>query len=93
MAKVAIKNENKEFELPDGARLLEYLQENTQLPFGCTNGECATCACVVLDGNQNLSTKNHNEIVTLQKLNRPNSARNRLACQLYIKKGEVIIEY
>ncbi len=93
MAKITVKNEGISFEIPDGARLLPYLLENTSFPAGCEDGTTAICACAVLKGVEYLNAKTHNEIVTLAKLNLPNSPRNRLACQIYVKKGEIELEY
>ncbi len=93
MAKVTVRNENISFEIPDGSRLFPYLLEKTAFPAGCEDGTTATCACTVLKGVENLNPKTHNEITTLAKLNMPNSPRNRLACQIYINKGEIELEY
>ncbi|HSB47364.1 MAG TPA: 2Fe-2S iron-sulfur cluster-binding protein [Candidatus Bilamarchaeum sp.] len=93
MAKVIVKNDGVTLEVPDGARLLPYLWESTSFPQGCEDGTTSICACVILRGEENVNQKNHNEIVTLQKAGQPNSSRNRLACQIYVKKGEIEIEY
>lgn len=91
MAKITIANENVTFELPDGARILEYVKANSNMQFGCENAECGTCFCTVLKGIENLKDKNHVEWVFLQK--RSAYPNQRLGCQLWIKKGEVVIEY
>ena len=93
MAKVTIKNENISFEVSDGARLLPYLWEKTSFPQGCEDGTTIICACVILKGVENLNSRTHIEIVTLGKAGYPNSSKNRLACQIYVKKGEVEMEY
>jgi ferredoxin len=93
MAKVTVRNEGITFEVPDGAPLLPYLWENTSFPQGCEDGSTPICACVIIKGEENVSAKTHSEIATLGKAGLPNSSRNRLACQMYIKKGEVEIEY
>ena len=93
MAKVKVRNDNVTLEIPDGAAILPFLWENTGFPQGCEDGTTAICACVILRGEENVNPKNHNEIVTLQKAGLPNSSRNRLACQLYVKRGEIEIEY
>ncbi|MDO8553925.1 MAG: 2Fe-2S iron-sulfur cluster-binding protein [Candidatus Micrarchaeota archaeon] len=93
MAKIIIKNEGISFEIPDNARLFPYLLENTSFPAGCDDGTTSICACTIIKGVENLNPKTHNEIVTLAKLNLPNSPRNRLACQIYVKKGEIELEY
>lgn len=93
MAKVIVKNDGVEFEVPDGSYLLPYLWERTSMPRGCEDGSTTICACVILRGEENLNGKTDVEIATLNKAGAPNSPRNRLACQLYIMKGEVEIEY
>jgi ferredoxin len=93
MAKITVKNDNVSFEVPDGELLYPYLEENSSLPFGCKKGRCGTCACVILSGEENLEPKSRDEEMLLAKLGNPSSKRNRLACQLRIKKGEVVIEY
>ena len=91
MAKVTIANEKVSFELPDGARLLDYAKEFSGMPFGCENGECGTCICLITKGSQNVERKNQREEMTLAKIGTYPS--QRLACQLKIKRGEVEIEY
>jgi ferredoxin len=93
MAKVTVKNEGVTFELPDGSRLFPYLLENTSFPAGCDDGSTPLCACVILSGLENLNQKSQQETTTLAKNDLPNSARNRLACQIYVKKGDVELEY
>jgi 2Fe-2S ferredoxin len=91
MAKVTIVNEGVSFEVPENSRLLDYIKENSGMLFGCENAQCATCICTVLRGEENLLPRNHNEDVTLQ--NNGASQRQRLGCQIWIKKGEIEIEY
>ncbi len=93
MAKITVKNENKAFEIPDGARLLHYLWDETSFPQGCEDGSAPICACVILRGSENINAKTQKEIETLANAGLPNSSRNRLACQIIVKKGEVEIEY
>lgn len=93
MAKVTVRNEGVTLEVPDGSAILPFLWEHTSFPQGCEDGTTAICACVILRGEENVNPKTHNEIVTLQKAGLPNSSRNRLACQLYVKRGEIEIEY
>lgn len=91
MPKLKIINDNVTIELPEGAKLSDYLKENTAFLFGCENAECATCMCTVVSGMENLNVKNHKEWVLLQK--KYATPGQRLGCQLYIKKGDVTIEY
>jgi ferredoxin len=93
MAKLTLKNDNITLDVPDGALILPFLWESTSFPRGCEDGTTPICACVILMGEENVNPKTHNEIVTLQKAGLPNSSRNRLACQVYLKKGEIEIEY
>jgi ferredoxin len=93
MAKLTVKNDNVTLDIPDGAAILPFLWENTSFPQGCEDGTTAICACVILKGEENVNTKTHDEIVTLQKAGQPNSSRNRLACKIWVMKGEVEIEY
>lgn len=93
MAKVTVKNENAGFEVPDGARLLHYLWKNSAFPQGCENGTDHTCACVILKGTENLNPKTQQETITLENVGMPNSQRNRLACQIIVLRGEVVLEY
>ena len=93
MAMITIRNEHTRFEIPDGSRILHYLWDKTSFPQGCEDGTNPICACVILKGNENVNAKTHTEIETFAKANLPNSPRNRLACQIIIKKGEIEIEY
>jgi ferredoxin len=93
MAKIIVKNDGVTFEVPDGERLLPYLKEYSNLPFGCENGKCGRCACVILSGSENLNIKTRQEEETLAKIGAPSSKRNRLACQLSANSGTVELEY
>ena len=93
MAKLIIKNDKKEIEIPNGAAILHYLWNETNFPQGCEDGSNSTCACVILKGEENLNQKTQRETETLERANLPNSKRNRLVCQIRILKGEVEIEY
>ena len=54
MAKVTILNEGVSFEVPEGARLLDYIKENSSMPFGCESGTCGICICTVVKGMEDL---------------------------------------
>jgi len=90
MAKIMLKNEGIEIEVPDGARILDYLK-GTNLPFGCERGECGVCVCSVSRGVENVGKRNQKEEETLNRIGAYPS--QRLACQLVIKKGEIELEY
>jgi 2Fe-2S ferredoxin len=91
MAKVRIRNEEVEFEVPNGDDLMPYAKKNSSMLFGCENGQCGTCVCSVSRGSENVNIKTLKEEQTLDKIKAYPSAR--LACQIKIKKGEVEIEY
>lgn len=91
MAKVRIRNENVEFEVPDGEMLMSYAKKHSNMLFGCESGECGTCACSVSRGSENVNIKTKKEEETLARMQAYPS--QRLACQIRIKRGEVEIEY
>lgn len=91
MAKVTIVNDNATFEVPDGSRLLDYAKANSNMLFGCEQGQCGTCICNVAKGADNLNLKTQVEEQTLTRMNAYPS--QRLACQIIVKKGEVVVEY
>ena len=91
MAKVRIRNDGTEFEVPDGGLLMPYAQKHSSILFGCGKGECGTCICSVSKGSENVNPKTKKEEETLSRMSAYPS--QRLACQIKIKKGEVEIEY
>jgi 2Fe-2S ferredoxin len=91
IARVRIRNEDIEFEVPDGEMLMPYAKKHSSMLFGCEKGECGTCVCSVSKGTENVNIKTHKEEMTLAQQGAYPSAR--LACQIRIKKGEVEIEY
>ena len=91
MAKLTIRNEQKQIDIPDGARLLEYAKAQSNMLFGCENAECGTCLCTVVKGAENLNARNHKEDVFLKGIGA--TSGQRLGCQVWVKKGEVEIEY
>ena len=93
MAKLFIKNDNVELEIPDGDLIIDYLLQHTSFPAGCLDGSTIICACVILSGEKNINSKNQSEINTFANANLPNSSRNRLACQIRILHGKLEIEY
>ena len=88
MAKVTIRNSKSTIEIPNGSRLIEYAGEHFMI--GCSEGKCGTCICTVLSGIENLNQKSHEEWSTLSRMNA--TPKQRLACQIWVKKGEVEIE-
>ena len=91
MAKVTVRNEGISFEVPDGARFLEYAKRLSSMPFGCENGKCGTCICTIMKGMDHLNPQKHDEWMLLQK--RGALPSQRLACQVWVKQGEVEMEY
>ncbi|MFH1521006.1 MAG: 2Fe-2S iron-sulfur cluster-binding protein [Candidatus Micrarchaeota archaeon] len=91
MAKVKIINDNITIEIPNGSRLLEYAKENTNMLFGCESGTCGTCICKIIKGEENINGKSASEELFLAK--KSAQKNERLACQIWIKKGDVEIEY
>lgn len=77
-----IRFEGEEREIPDGARCYETCEE-LGMPFGCTEGECGTCTCTVVEGMENLEPLNDKE------LDMGLDEGQRLACQCIIKSGTV----
>ncbi|MFH1785631.1 MAG: 2Fe-2S iron-sulfur cluster-binding protein [Candidatus Micrarchaeota archaeon] len=90
MAKVKIINDNITLDIPDGSRLLDHVRDTGML-FGCESGTCGTCICKIIKGMENLNGKSPTEELLLAK--KSCQTNERLACQIWIKKGEVEIEY
>jgi len=82
---VVIRFESEEREVPDGSRIQEAC-EDMGMPFGCTDGLCGTCRCIVVSGMENLEPMNDKE-EDMDLLE-----NERLACQLIIKSGEVAFD-
>ncbi|MFA5060182.1 MAG: 2Fe-2S iron-sulfur cluster-binding protein [Candidatus Omnitrophota bacterium] len=84
MAKLII--DNAEHEIPDGSSIAEVC-EKSGIPFSCNSGVCATCQVKVLEGAENLSELNQEE------LDLGMDRDNRLSCQCSIKSGTVKLKY
>jgi ferredoxin len=78
--------DNVEHEIPDGKPIAE-ICEKSGVPFSCNSGVCGTCQIEVLEGGENLSELNKEE------LDLGMDGRNRLACQCMIKCGTVKVKY
>ena len=89
MITLYVKNNDLTIEIPPGGKLIDYLKETgpenlPAVPFGCENGECGTCICIITKGEELLAVKAHKEWVQLQKMKaRPGQ---RLCCQLYLRR-------
>ena len=90
MARVIFEDEGKEVEVADGSRVQDAVTEvDADIPFGCREGECATCIVEVLSGMENLSEYSENELLTLTDEER--AANIRLTCQISITSGDVTL--
>lgn len=88
MPRVIIRNDGTSLDVPEGARLIKYA---SSLMVGCRDGECGMCVCSVVRGSENINPRTAKEEQTLARMRAYPS--QRLACQIYVKKGEVEIEY
>ncbi len=88
MAKLIFENTGEEQDLPDGGKIAE-LCEEAGVPFACTEGVCGTCVVEIVDGGENLSNPTQEEDDFLG----PCTDTERLACQCFIRQGEVKIRY
>ncbi|HLD00258.1 MAG TPA: 2Fe-2S iron-sulfur cluster-binding protein [Candidatus Nanoarchaeia archaeon] len=84
MAKITA--ENSSIEVADGAMLWQSCEE-LGVPFGCRSGNCGTCRIKVLQGMENLGSRNEQEEKMFLE------ADERLACQCRIKQGEIKIKF
>jgi len=91
MARITVRNEGTSFEMPDNAPFVDYARDSTSIMFGCMKGECGMCIITIVKGKENLNPPVHEEWLKLQKMGASSGAR--LACQLWVKKGEIEIEY
>lgn len=91
MAKLIFPDDDITIEVEDGSRLQDAIDESgADIPFGCREGNCATCMIEVLDGMENLNEHTSQEKVTLL----PDELEQniRLACQCKVKSGEVKVK-
>jgi ferredoxin len=90
MATVIFADEEITIEVPDGTRLQEAVdQAGADIPFGCREGECATCIIEVLEGMEYLGEPNENELLTLMEDELERGVR--LTCQCRVSGGTVKI--
>lgn len=90
MATVIFAQEDLSIEVPDGSRLQDAIdQAGADIPFGCREGDCATCIIDVLEGAEFLGEPNFNEELTL--LEEEMERGVRLACQCQVSGGTVKI--
>ncbi len=84
MAKLLLNEQ--EIEIPENSKILDFIEE-AGVPIGCSNGVCGTCEVEVLDGMDNLSERNQEE------LDLGMEGARRLGCQCVIKGGSVKMTY
>ena len=84
MAKLIVDDAG--LEVKDGEHLVE-AGESLGVPFGCTEGICGTCICRVVEGKENLTDKNQEE------LDFGLDEDQRLLCQVRIKSGTAKFKY
>ena len=91
MPKVTFQQTGTVIELENNSPLIDIEdQKNNELPFGCRNAACGTCAIDVIYGMENLTPKNEEEIDLLNILDIDGEKR-RLACQC-ILHGDITID-
>lgn len=91
MAKVNFPEDSIEVEVKDGSRMQDAIDESgADIPFGCREGNCATCMVEILDGMENLNPPTSQEEVTL--LPDELGQKIRLACQCEVKGGTVTVK-
>lgn len=91
MARVNFPQDNISVEIADGSRLQDAIDTSgADIPFGCREGNCATCMIEVIDGGENLNAPTSNEQITL--LEEELEMNIRLACQCKVSGGEVTIK-
>lgn len=83
MPKLTFAVTGETHEVPDGARFLDYCQEN-DMPhdFGCTVGSCGTCTLVVVAGGEKLAKPSDDELETVEMATGESNAR--LGCQMIV---------
>ncbi len=86
MAKLTSKKAGKSIEVKDGSSITT-AAEKLGVALPCKTGVCGSCSIRILKGAKNLSPMTEAE----KKFDK--NAKNRLACQCKIEKGEVVIDY
>lgn len=78
--------DGKSREVPDGDAIMPFA-EDLGVPFGCTEGICATCVIIVEEGMDNLMPMTNAErAMGLGK-------NERLACQAHLREGLVKVTW
>ncbi len=84
MAQLTINQ--KSFDLPDGSPIGSLCQSQG-VPFNCNTGVCGSCIVRIVAGQENLND------LTDEEIELGLDPHRRLACQCYIRAGEVKIEF
>ena len=89
---IELKNDGVSKDVPEGTKVVELCEElGSSWPFGCRAGMCGTCLSTVIEGLEQLPPPTDDERVALEGFGaEPNQ---RLACQLEINSGRVVLEY
>ena len=91
MARVNFPEDNITLDVEDGSRLQDAIDRTgADVPFGCREGNCATCMIEVLGGGENLNPPTDAEQITL--LPEELDQNIRLACQCVVVSGEVSVK-
>jgi ferredoxin len=85
--------DSKTIEAKPGDKLVELCERHgISVPFGCQNGNCATCLSTVLKGMEHLNVPSRKELNTLELFT--HDKRHRLLCQCsVVSEGEIDIEH
>ena len=103
MPRVSIKDENKEFVVPEGEVIFDSLDnQGYELPHGCLAGSCGACRIEVISGNDALKEPSVIEKNTIeaikqnhQRIYGPDSLKGkvvRLACRARVTNADETIE-
>ncbi len=95
MPKVTLRPLNVEFEAPEGETIMGAAQQHGYYwPTTCGGeGRCTTCACVVIQGMDQLSQRGRFEVKVLAEERGQGVLQQpiRLACQAHVY-GDVVVE-
>lgn len=78
--------DQKEYELNENTPIAETC-ENHGIPFSCNSGVCGTCQIEIIEGADNLSELNKEELDLAMDKN------HRLSCQCQLIRGTVRVTF
>lgn len=91
MARINFPQDGISIDVEDGSRVRDAIDETgADIPFGCREGNCATCMIEVTEGRENMNDPNDKERITL--LEEELEEGIRLGCQAIIVKGEISVK-